>query len=77
MSGIPEFPGEKTKKMICELFEKRLKISCNEAHVESVSRLGFGKERNILVNFAYLKDRETILENSWRLNETKYSVIEH
>ena len=75
--GIPELAEERTKKMICELFEKRVKISCDEVLVESASRLGFGRDRNILVNFKYLKDREKILESSWRLNGTKYDVIEH
>jgi len=75
--GIPEIPKERTKKMVCELFEKKLKITCNDIVVESCSRLGFGTNRTIVVNFRYLKDRDLIWSNQVHLNNTKYSIIEH
>ena len=74
--GIPEIPKEQTKKMVCELFEKKLRITCNDVVVESSNRLGFGSNRTIVVNFRYLKDRDIIWTLHDLLNTTNYSIKE-
>ena len=75
--GIPEIRRENAKKMVCELFEKKLKITCNDVVVESCFRLGFGHNRTIVVNFRFLKDRNLIWLNQDKLNSSKYAIQEH
>lgn len=72
--GIKETEGEKLLDISLKLFQDRMKVQISEDSIDSVYRLGKkqdGKTRPILVKFANVKCRNSIISQKKSLKGTK------
>ena len=77
--GIPEKNGEtvhRTRDMVCELFEKKLYLSCRgDILVDWAFRTGSKTDlRPITVEFRNIKDRNRVYQAKDRLQSDRYFI---
>ena len=77
--GIPEKNGEtvhRTRDMVCELFEKKLYLSCRgDILVDWAYRTGRKTgSRPIAVEFRNIKDRNRVYQDKDKLQSDKYFI---
>ena len=77
--GIPEKNGEtvhRTRDMVCELFEKKLYLSCRgDILVDWAYRAGRKSgSRPIAVEFRNIKDRNRVYQDKDKLQSDKYFI---
>ena len=77
--GIPEKNGEtvhRTRDMVCELFEKKLYLSCRgDIIVDWAFRTGSKTDlRPITVEFRNIKDRNRVYQTKDRLQSDSYFI---
>jgi len=78
--GIPEKNGEtvhRTRDMVCELFEKKLYLSCRgDILVDWAFRTGRKTDlRPITVEFRNIKDRNRVYQAKDRLQSDRYFIF--